>query len=323
MQKNSFDNIYLPERLEAVANSAIKRGQKTFLLRHFITITISTLVLLMGLFGTCYASPSVAKTLSRVPFVGSVFLQFTDEGLKTVSKEGLTNFTGMEVTKQNGTVSINEIYYDKSGISFGLALKGVNPYTSSLQYLLYYKDKLISGSLNGGIKDEPKGVYLISLKTSVPNDLPDTFNLKLIVKESTGLKREFEFHVPVSRARSDLNTKEYPIMKSFESDNKKVFIRKISFTPAALCIDFDYTKPNDDNEFSLKLLDEKGKRIQLNSLTGTEQINENGVTSKSNSYHAVFNPVTNVPDKLRLDIIDTLEEKTIFSTEFEVITGNP
>lgn len=323
MHKKSYDSIHLPERLVEVANSAIKRGQTTFLLKRSFTIIISTFILLMGLFGTCYASPAVAKVFSKVPFVGSVFLQFTDEGLKTVSKEGLTNFTGMEVTKQNGTVALNEIYYDKSGISFGLALKDVNPYTNSLQYLLYYKDKLISGSFNGGIKDEPKGIYLISLKTSVPTDLPDTFDLKLIVKETTDLKRAFEFQVPLSRARSDVNTKEYSIMKSFESDNKKVFIRKISFTPAALFVDFDYTRPDEDTDFSLKLFIENGEQIQLNSLTGTEQNDEDGVTSKTNSYRAVFNPVTNVPDKLRLDIIDTIEEKAILSTEFEVVTSKP
>ena len=317
MQKKSFEDISLPDRADEVINSAIKRGQRTFLMQRGISIIVSICILIIGMFGTCYASPSVAEALSKIPFVGSVFLQFTDKGLKTVSQQGLTYLPGMEVTKQNATVALKEIYYDKSGISFGLALKGINPYTSSPQYFLYYKDNLISGSFTGGINDASKDLYLVSLKTSVPSDLPDKFDLKLIVKETTDFKREFEFNVPLSRATINESTKEYTIMKAFESNNKSVLIKKILFTPASVSVDFEYTRPIDETEtdFSFKLFNENGNQIELNSFTSTNQKDKD---NRTDSYHAVFNPITDIPSGLRLDIVDVDSERTIFSTKIGV-----
>jgi hypothetical protein len=317
MQKNLFEDITLPDRVDEVIDSAIKRGHRTFLIKRSISVFLSMCILIIGMFGTCYASPSAAKVLSKIPFVGSVFSQFTDKGLKSVSKQGMTYLANMEVTKQNATVALKEIYYDKSGISFGLALKGINPYTSSPQYFLYYKDNLISGSFTGEINDISKDIYLVSLKTTVPSDLPDKFDLKLIVKETTDFKREFEFNVPLSRAAGDESTKEYTIMKGFKSNDKSVLIKKILFTSASVSVDFEYTRPIEEHEpeLSLKLFDDKGERIVLDSFTGTNQIYKN---NRTDSYHAVFNPVSAIPSKLRLDIVEAEGERTVFSTKIEV-----
>ncbi len=315
MKINLFENIHIPEKVDEVVMSAFRKGRHTFFIRRGMTIIISLSILVMGMFGTACVSSSAAEALSKIPFVGSIFLQFTDNGLKSVSENGLTSLPYLEVTKQGSTVTLQEIYYDKSGISFGLAFKGMNIYESAPKFSLYYKGKLISGSVTGEINEESKDICLMTGKTDIPSNLPDSFELKLIVKESTGLKREFEFNLPISRAVVNTTTKEYSIMKTYSYNGRNVLIKKVVCTPASLSIDFEYTRPLDDAEISIKLYDEYDNEIQLNDFTGTNQEDK---TKRIDTYHADFNPTSDIPSELRLDIRDISGVNTQFSVRFEI-----
>lgn len=208
MNEKVFDEIFESERVDQIINDAIRKGRTRVLMNRFVTsITIISIFTAM-VFGTCYASPTVAATLSKIPLVGSLFLSFTDDGLKKVSNKGLTSVTGLEVTNGDATIALKEIYYDKSQISFALAYKGISPYTSGgLIPLLYYKDTLISGSTNGGIIKASEDLFYSTASSVIPDNLPDKLDLKLIIQEQLGLKREFEFALNIDRTGLNSSTK--------------------------------------------------------------------------------------------------------------------
>jgi len=314
MSEKSFDEIQVPDTAEKIVNSAIKRGERTLLMKRTIITVIAVCIFITGVFGTCYASPTVADTLSKIPLIGSLFVQFADDGLKLASEKRMTNFPGLEVTNGDETVAIKEIYFDKSRISIGFALKGINPYASDPITELYYNDKLISGSFGGGITEASKDLYYMDLTTDIPNNIPDEFDLKVIVKEQSGFKRDFEFTVPIDRTLANTKTTEIFLMKKIESKERAVLIKKVQFTPSAVSIDFEYTRPLNESDFTLKLIDD-GKEIQLNTMSGTSTFNE---SSRIDTYHAIFNPLDNIPSQLKLDFVNKNDEKVILSTQFDI-----
>ncbi len=55
--------------------------------------------------------------------------------------------------------------------------------------------------------------------------------------------------------------------------------------------------------------------IQLNTMTGSTIFKAN---KRIDTYHAIFNPVGNLPKELKLDFKDNLRETTILSVKFEI-----
>lgn len=315
MNEKVFDEFLISEKADYVINTAIKKGSRKILLKRVVA-SISTLIIFMVvIFGTSYVSPSIACKLSKVPLIGNIFLSFTDDGLKTVSNKGLTCVTGLEVTKGDATIALKEVYYDKSQVSLGLAYKGISPY-SGIVPLLYFKDTLISGSFNGGIIKASKGIYYTTITFNIPNNLPDKLDLKLLVQEQKGLQREFEFMVSIDRTGVNAATKEFNLMKKFEVDKgRNVFVKRVLFTPASISIEFEYIKSKlDAQPFRVKLYDDKGKEIKINSMSSTTDFTE---TSRQETYRALFNSVEDIPNSMKLDFLDVINDKAIISMNLE------
>lgn len=106
-------------------------------------------------------------------------------------------------------------------------------------------------------------------------------------------------------------------MKSYKvSDEESIFIKRILFTPASVCIDFEYSRPiQDETTFMMRLYDIKGNEIGINSASGKNELT--GDTRKV-TYTALFNGVDEIPEALRLKLINAEDESLITSIDIEL-----
>lgn len=104
-------------------------------LKGFIAAVIIGIVIL----GSSFASPAMANTLGRIPFVNSIFEMAGDLGLRLASQKGLT--TAVNVSDQHDEIKIaaNEVIYDGTRLSVALKRSG-GEFTGSFQGLRLNSD---------------------------------------------------------------------------------------------------------------------------------------------------------------------------------------
>ncbi|MFD2615062.1 DUF4179 domain-containing protein [Paenibacillus gansuensis] len=88
--------------------------------RLVAVIIASALMIGVGVLTSGYVSPTMATALNRLPFVGNLFEQSGDNGLRNASKQGLISSVNASQTKKGITFSISEVMYDTTRISMVL-----------------------------------------------------------------------------------------------------------------------------------------------------------------------------------------------------------
>lgn len=311
--RSHYEEIKAPESVDKLINNAIKKGIRYKIMRKSIVLIISIAMIIFGLLGTCYAYPTASKTLSKIPLVGFIFENFGDNGLKTLSEKGVTTPSDIAVTKDGDTITVKESYYDKSRISIGLILKGSKLYENGLEYFFYYNGEQFKTGVYGGTTQEKDGCRYVVMNADTFSELPDKFNLKLVVKESTAAKRDFEFNIPLDRTNADSNTKEVSVMKSFHLGNRMILVKNIIFSPSATTINYEYTRPSNETEYQVQLTDQNSKNIQSSEIDGQSNINGSFRTEIA---RASFPYIDSLPNNLTLKIMD--QQSCLLSAQFDI-----
>ena len=296
---DQLNDIQIPDKADKVVNSAIRRGRRTLAMRRTMCIITGIFVFSAVLFGGAYASPAIAASLSKVPFVGSIFKEFSDEGIKAAKEKGLTKALELEVTKGDATVAIKEVYYDKSRISLGLVVKGIKPYGETITEL-YYGDRRISEAVLGIINERPDDLYYVTFSADIPEDLPDKFDMKVVIGEDWGQGRKFEFMVPLDRTLANQETKQLFVMKEIKTNEGTILIKKLQFTPSTTSVDYEFDKTSKEPKISLRISSPNNEPKVLEILTGT--LDED---RSRDTYVACFKfePVQDITNEYRVDII--------------------
>lgn len=279
----------------------LKQTQKTF----WILITI--FIFLLGIF-IIFKSKIIS---SETPNTDKIFLKFSDDGLKTVSRNNLTNTPNIKVTKNTSNITLKEVYYDKSRITVGLEYDDINPYSSNLSATIYNNTTYISGSASvGSIYEKSKDIYYSCITFYIPENLPEKFDLNLKIQEQKGQQRVFEFKTPVDRKLLDVKSKEFFIDKKFQlEDQKNLVVKRILFTPSSTLIEFILqTVDHNSEEFRVKLYDINKHEINLNSMNNSSDINSN---IRKNNYIALFNSIDNIPKTLQMEFSSVTNEDAI------------
>ncbi len=142
-------------------------------------------------------------------------------GLDILSREGETDIWNMSVTKDGDTVTILESFYNRSSIYIGFALNGEELIANEPVPEFRYDGKMIGNLGHGGFLVDPEVpptlmVYAVMQPGSYNNtidELPDEFILDFTIREASGLKRTFEFKIPLERSDKEV-TESSPGSKS-------------------------------------------------------------------------------------------------------------
>ncbi|WP_226001378.1 DUF4179 domain-containing protein [Paenibacillus sp. BJ-4] len=183
-----------------------------------------------GVVGAGFISPTMAATLKQIPGIGSIFYGLSSDEIQTAVDKGILSHPNESVTHDGITLTLSDVLYDGTRLSFSIERKGENmPETSMSPYLPM--DAITENSDEEWVKkhkvpekDQLKGYFkfhpevLINgkkvdsdlysygddpeKKNSVVGEfmqlgsLPDEF--ELTVKTSmTGVNEPYEFKVPV------------------------------------------------------------------------------------------------------------------------------
>ncbi|MGI6648649.1 MAG: hypothetical protein ACOX5W_06205 [Bacillota bacterium] len=146
-------------------------------------------------------------------------------GLAKVSNMGLTTVPELSATQEGATVTLKEVYYDKSQIALGLEFKGFSDY-NSFYFAFFQNDiEIIPKSASGTNFPVSDDLHYKVIRYSFIGNLPDKFDFDIIIKEQVDLKREFEFTVHLDRTALNALTSDFFINKTYQiADNTEVFV---------------------------------------------------------------------------------------------------
>jgi hypothetical protein len=281
IQKTLNQNI-IPER---------KRRKRTLL------YSLSAAIVAFGLFiGSAFVSPTMAKVVSQIPFIGSIFAFAGDEGLQAASLKGLSTPINQQVKDNGITLNMKEVYYDGTRLALGFTQESFLPLGEIERPEVQVNGKLINFSSGTHGKFVSLQQYAGTLDISPTEDLPESFTMKISFF-SVGLvkgKWEFEFPVKLSNTVTVVRPMETKMI-----EGEDVTLKTVSSGPAgtALSIDSVEASNNIPSPLNFYVIDENGEA--LTQLSGAGE--GNSVNGKDiMHYKFLYTPLNKGVKKLSI-----------------------
>lgn len=193
-------------------------------------ITASTAVVLLCILGAGFVNPAMANALSKLPLVGSLFVEAGDTGLKTASKQGMTAKINASESHDGVTFKISEMMYDGTRMSMVLTREtddGKNPplkkwtnatleeltemwkrqgkESSMIEVRANGKKLKVATALASDILHHNSSILTIQPSVSETHttsfELPDAFNLEVVIRDAT-IGQYFTLSFPVKKTTS-------------------------------------------------------------------------------------------------------------------------
>lgn len=289
--------IVVPENLDLLIKNTVKKRKKHKAYKNFLVFFIITILVYTATLGVCYASPVAAAEIQKLPIIGSLFSNFTDNDLKKASENGLTQIVEKQITNGDCTITVKEIYYDNAEISIGFFM--TNYSIMQFNYEIYYNNNLISTGASGARTKDSDGNEMMLINMPINQTLPDKCDVVFSVSEIDGLKRVFNFDISLNSSTANGQSKEFAINESYNNDDITLLIRKVSFSPFGTTVCFEYTHPNNE-DFEFQLIMENNKLISKNNSWYSE-VNSDYTTEYGS---AVFESVEDIPDELTFNVLE-------------------
>lgn len=274
--KKAIDDMKVPtEKLDESIEMAMKRGKASRKIRKSKWKPIIGAAVVAGcLFvGSAFVSPAMAKVLSSIPLIGSIFESAGDKGLKKATDQGLSNTVNITSTDQDINLTIQDVFYDGTRLS-------ISYLQSNIQELGEFDLKVNGKRINFGDSRSgeklPNGQYAGILDIRAVDALPESFDLSMDLKmigETTG---NWHFDVPVTKSKAKVN--EIMVNRTGSIDDTKYEVKTIQIGPAGVKVKIDIFTENimdDGKVLKFYLLDDLGiplETIQGGSGSGNENV---------------------------------------------------
>ncbi|QHW32241.1 DUF4179 domain-containing protein [Paenibacillus rhizovicinus] len=226
-----------PERtLEAVMarlHEQPRIGRFQWVRRRARTVSLiiaTAAVTVLCILGAGLVNPAMANALSKLPLVGSLFVEAGDTGLKTASNQGLTAKINANESHDGVTFKISEMMYDGTRMSMVLTREtddGKNPplkkwtnatfeevmemwkkqgkESSMIEVRANGRKLKVTTALASDILHNNSSILTIQPSVSETHttsfDLPDAFNLEVVIRDAT-IGRYFTLSFPVKKTTS-------------------------------------------------------------------------------------------------------------------------
>lgn len=228
------------------------------------------LVILFSLFIGLASSPAMAKVASHIPIIGTFFNDASDEGLKIAGKKGLTQIVD-QFSRDNGiTLTMNEIFYDGTRLTFGYTQESLFAIGELERPTIEVNGKEInfSSSTSGDFVTPQKYKGLMDINPT--EELPEEFDIKIRI-DAVGLipgKWEFEFPVKQSNDVTVIRPQEVKMI-----EQAQVQIASLKLGPAGTDLAVKVTADEENNKLdpyklNFYIIDEIGNVLDTVSGSG-------------------------------------------------------
>ncbi|MBU5213152.1 DUF4179 domain-containing protein [Heyndrickxia oleronia] len=275
--KDSIDEINVPhDKLNLTIDAAIKKAQqkqkkKIKKIYPFIGIAVFSICLLIS---SAFVSPAMAKVLSTIPVLNSVFEFIGDKGLNIASKKGLSEKIEKTVTDQNISITLKDIFFDGTRLSISY----IQEFPEKRDELGEFELKVNGEKVN--FADNRSGEFISSnqyagvINIEGMDDLPDSFNLGMRLHNIGEVKGNWNFEIPVTKSKEKVKTIKSNQTKEYKYT--KITVKTIKLGPAGIKVSIDRTIPTgedpqmiDNSLLQFNLLNDKGESLTQLSASGS------------------------------------------------------
>lgn len=200
--KKEMDKISVPmDKLDSIISNTIKSNKKKKSIKKMTFYFVSAAILIIGVFiSTASVSPAMAKIAAQVPIIGTFFNDVQDEGLKIAGQKGLTQVVDQS-SKDNGiTLTMNEIFYDGTRLSFGYTQESLFAIGELERPNIKVNGKEInfSSSSSGDFITPQKYKGMIDINPT--EELPEEFEISIRIDAIGIVPGKWEFNFPVEQS---------------------------------------------------------------------------------------------------------------------------
>ncbi|WP_010676668.1 DUF4179 domain-containing protein [Bacillus timonensis] len=268
-----LENIPVPiEKLDSIIQQTISETRKQKPKRKkFVLTTIGTVAAGFFLFiGSATLSPAMAKVASEIPLVGTFFNESNDEGLQIAGRSGLTQVIDQQ-SKDNGvTLTMNEIFYDGTRLTFGLTHEALIAIGNIERPTILVNGKEINFSTSSSGKFITPSKYESVMNVTPTEDLPEEFEMKVIIDAVGLIPGNWEFEFPVKQSN------EVTVIRPNKSQviyDAEVTVESVKLGPAGTDLaiqiksDPNNTKIDPYMDLEFAMIDDQGRGLRM--LTGS------------------------------------------------------
>ncbi|SEM84595.1 DUF4179 domain-containing protein [Lihuaxuella thermophila] len=258
--------------------------------------SVAAAVVVGGTIGFAAFSPAMAQTLQQIPILGSFFQQIGDDGLENAEKHGFATKINQTKTANGVTIKLTKVIYDGSRIAIGYEqssdqrLPGIQLHNvqfeingSSVPYALRQQ-----GSLFNFDSRNHTGV----LEIFPDKDLPERFDMKVIVRKVGNIEGNWEFTFPVAKSLSPIKVVTPNQTKT--AGNTTVTVKKVSFNASATEINLDVKRPVTAPSIKYEVTDDRGAILPSKGAFGS------GETHELEHVKLLFSPVQKLPKMITI-----------------------
>ncbi|PEX86529.1 DUF4179 domain-containing protein [Bacillus cereus] len=316
MNKEEFNHhindIPMPEGQLIQREKAAMLQAKKNQYRRKKTIKYSSLVacgICVSLLGCGFISPAMAKTLSGIPVIGSIYTQFNDIASDKIEKDELATSIERQDTHSGLTMNVKEAVYDGGRLVVTVEYKGENTISNSNEEEAGFSYVTINGQevrpAIGSTSQKSKGRNTIieqhEFTLANYGEFGDKIDVAVHGKDLFGKTGTWNVAFPLAEVESEIR-KFTPNIKTLTKDNLYALtVDKVTFSSLSTRIDltFDYPKEMEDNDgwpaLDYTVTDDKGKLYEGGSL----QVGSTGLYG----HHIVLAlpPMDNLPKSLTIE----------------------
>lgn len=291
--KKAIDQIDVPhDKLDQSIANAIKKGKVNNIKqrrRVWPSITAASFAAFI-LLSSAYVSPTMARVLSSVPVLDSVFEFAGDRGLVIASQRGLSNEIEQTVTDEGVSLTIKDVYYDGTRLSISYIQESAHPKDHLGEFQLKADGQVInfSDSRTGKLLSETQFAGVMNI--APVEELPDSFELSMSLKEVGNVAGTWDFEVPV--VLSDEDVKTIPVNKKLVYQDTEMTVKEVKIGAAGIKLSVSVTSPDEidpnmvgDHLLNLNLLSDQGIALtQLDVYGAGNMVNGQNVINMEYRY---------------------------------------
>ncbi|MEK4538538.1 DUF4179 domain-containing protein [Peribacillus sp. FSL K6-1552] len=288
--KKEMDKVSVPmDKLDSIITNTINGNRRKMSKKKVVFYSLSAAVLGLGVFiGSASVSPAMAKIASNIPIIGTFFNDSLDEGLRIAGKNGLTQVVNQS-SKDNGiTLTINEIFYDGTRLTFGFTQESLFAIGQIEHPTIEVNGKEInfSSGYSGDFVTPQK--YKGTMDITPTEELPEEFDMQMRI-DAVGLipgKWEFNFPVKQSNEVTVIRPQEVKTIEGAEIE-----ISSLKVGPAGTVLNVKVVKDEGNNKldpYSLNfyVIDDNGNVLDTVTASGIGDTKNGKEIAKLNFLYA-------------------------------------
>ncbi|MGM0890106.1 MAG: DUF4179 domain-containing protein [Bacillota bacterium] len=275
--KESIEKIEVPfDKLDKTIDIAIKRAKtkhKKPKRKLYPFISVASLAICV-LIGSAFVSPAMAKVLSSIPVLNSVFEFVGDRGLEIASQKGLSEKIEKTVTDKNISLTMKDIFFDGTRLSISYIQEFPNKWDDlgELELKVNGKEINFGDGRTGEFLSDNQYAGVINIEPT--EELPDSFDLSIGLHNIGKVKGNWNFEIPVTKSKEEVITIQSNQTMGYK--DTKMTVKTVKIGPAGIKLSVDLTSSAgenpqmiDDSHLQFNLLNDKGESLTQSSGSGS------------------------------------------------------